>query len=82
MYGAEIQLHKLFSYLSPESRFSQSHPIRGMANKTLKKFNPSFRELYAKTGRLTIPPEQLRRSLSLQTPYSIRIGTGNDRVDG
>ena len=43
-----------------------------MANTALKKLSPVFRELYATTGRPSIPPEQLLRSLLLQILYSIR----------
>ena len=75
MRGSDIQQQKLFSYLSPESRVPQTHPLRPiriMADKALKELSPIFRELYSRTGRPSIPPEQLLRSLLLQILYSIR----------
>ena len=65
----------MFSYLSPDSRVPQDHPLRPiriMADTALKELSPVFRELYAKTGRHSIPPEQLLRSLLLQIFYTIR----------
>jgi len=75
MRGADTQQQKLFSYLSPDSRVPQNHPLRPiriMADTALKKLSPVFRELYATTGRPSIPPEQLLRSLLLQILYTIR----------
>ena len=43
-----------------------------MADKALKELSPVFRELYSRTGRPSIPPEQLLRSLLLQILYSVR----------
>ncbi|MCL1981167.1 MAG: IS5 family transposase [Proteobacteria bacterium] len=75
MRGHDIHQQKVFSYLSPEARVPQDHPlrpIRTMADAALKKLSPVFHELYAKTGRPSIPPEQLLRSLLLQIFYTIR----------
>ncbi len=75
MRGSDISQQKLFSYLSPDSRVPQTHPLRPiriMADKALKELSPVFRELYSKTGHPSIPPEQLLRSLLLQILYSIR----------
>jgi len=75
MRGHDIQQQKVFSYLSPESRVPQDHPlrpIRTMADTALKKLSPVFLERYATTGRPSIPPEQLLRSLLLQIFYTIR----------
>jgi len=75
MRGADIQQQKLFSYLSPDSRVPQTHPLRPiriMADKALKELSPVFRELYSRIGRPSIPPEQLLRSLLLQILYSVR----------
>ncbi|MCL2458140.1 MAG: transposase, partial [Desulfobulbus sp.] len=38
----------------------------------MKKLSPVFRELYAKTSRPSIPPEQLLRSQLLQILHTIR----------
>ncbi|MCL2459368.1 MAG: transposase [Desulfobulbus sp.] len=70
-----MQRQKKFSSLSPDSRVPQNHPlrrIRTIADPALKKLSPVIRELYSKTGRPSIPPEQLLRSLLLQILYTIR----------
>lgn len=75
MRGSDIQQQKLFSYVSPEARVPQSHPLRpilSMADKALKELSPVFSELYSVVGRPSIPPEKLLRSLLLQIFYSIR----------
>jgi transposase len=75
MRGTDTHQQMLFSYISPEARVPQDHPlrpIRKMADKALKKLSPVFRELYATVGRPSIPPEKLLRSLLLQILYSIR----------
>ena len=75
MRGSDISQQKLFSYLSPDSRVPQTHPLRPiriMADKALKELSPIFRELYSRIGRPSIPPEQLLRSLLLQILYLVR----------
>jgi transposase len=75
MRGSDTQQQMLFSYLSPEARVPQNHPlrpIREMADTALKDLSPIFRELYAAVGRPSIAPEKLFRSLLLQIFYSIR----------
>lgn len=75
MRGTDTHQQMLFSYISPEARVPQDHPlrpIRKMADKALKELSPVFRELYATVGRPSIPPEKLLRSLLLQVFYSIR----------
>ena len=70
MRGTDTHQQMLFSYISPEARVPQDHPvrpIRKMADKALKELSPVFRELYATVGRRpSIPPEKLLRSLLLQ----------------
>ena len=75
MRGSDTQQQKLFSYISPESRVPQSHPlrpIREMTNKALEDLSRMFKETYSKVGRPSIAPEKLLRSLLLQVLYSIR----------
>ncbi len=43
-----------------------------MTNRALSQLNGKFRKLYSRTGRPSIPPEQLLRALLLQVLYSIR----------
>lgn len=65
----------MFSYLSPEQRVPTDHPLRAIRTLTddaLRALSRRFGRLYAKTGRPSIPPEQLLRALLLQVLYSIR----------
>ena len=65
----------MFSYVSPERRVPQDHPLRAirqMMDEALRKLSPRFERLYAKTGRPSIPPERLLRALLLQVLYTIR----------
>jgi transposase len=65
----------LFSYVSLEARVPASHPlrlIRAVVDKALEVLSPRFEELYARTGRPSVPPEKLVRALLLQAFFSIR----------
>ena len=65
----------VFSYVSPEQRVSQDHPlrpIRAMADEALRQLQPRFSKLYSATGRPSIAPEKLLRGLLLQVLYSVR----------
>jgi transposase len=65
----------MFSYLSPEARVRQDHPLRAIRRLTddvFKRLSPRFARLYSDIGRPSIPPEQLLRALLLQSLYTIR----------
>ncbi len=65
----------MFSYVSTESRIPDDHPLRAtreMTNRALIQLDAKFRKLYSRTGRPSVPPEQLLRALLLQVLYSIR----------
>ena len=65
----------LFSYVSPEERVPQNHPLRRiqqLVRDVLKELIPSFGRLYAREGRPSVPPEQLLSALLLQVFYGIR----------
>jgi len=75
MRGADEQQSILFSYRSIEDRIPSDHPLRAMrqlVDPLLSELSPRFQELYAATGRPSIPPEQLLRALLLQVLYTIR----------
>src|SRR6266436_3738305 len=75
MRGKDEQQLNVFSYVSPEQRVPQDHPLRSlraMADEALQQLQPRFNRLYAKTGRPSIAPEKLLRALLLQALYSIR----------
>jgi transposase len=75
MRGDDEQQLGVFSYVSPEQRVPQDHPLRplrAMADEALSELRARFNKLYAKTGRPSIAPEKLLRALLLQVLYSVR----------
>src|SRR5476651_2567707 len=75
MRGKDEQQLDVFSYVSPEQRVPQDHPlrpIRVMTDEALRELQPRFHKLYAKTGRPSIAPEKLLRALLLQVLYTVR----------
>ena len=75
MRGGDPQQAAIFSYLSPEERIPQDHPlrtIRVLVEAVLKELSPQFDRLYSHTGRPSIAPEQLLRALLLQVLYTVR----------
>lgn len=75
MRGRDHQQADMYSYLSPEQRVRENHPlrkIRAMADEALASMSERFDGMYAKTGRPSIPPEKLLRAQLIQMLYSIR----------
>jgi transposase len=75
MRGDDLQQADMYSYLSPEQRVRENHPlrkVRAMADEALKNMSERFDAMYAKTGRPSIPPEKLLRAQLIQMLYSIR----------
>jgi transposase len=75
MRGTDQDQATMFSYVSPESRIPADHPLRvtrEMTNRALARLDRKFRKLYSRTGRPSVPPEQLLRALLIQVLYSIR----------
>jgi transposase len=75
MRGQDAQQGHRWSYLQPEQRVPQDHPlrpIRAMVDQALTDLSPRVALLYSHTGRPSIPPEQLLRVLLLQAFYSVR----------
>ena len=75
MRGAFRDQGGLFSYISPEARVPEHHPlrkIRELVREVLKDLSRTFGKLYASEGRPSIPPEQLLSALLLQVFYGIR----------
>jgi transposase len=75
MRGADEQSGSMFSYISPEERVPQDHPlraIRAITDRALERLSPRFGALYVNFGRPSVPPEKLLRALLVQALYSIR----------
>src|SRR5207249_431129 len=75
MRGDDQQQDGMFSYISPNKRVPQEHPlrrIRSIVDRVLDQLSPRFNKLYARAGRPSIAPEKLLRALLLQLLYSVR----------
>src|SRR5580700_449605 len=75
MRGKDNQQSAMFSYLSPEDRVPEDHPLRPvrlMADIALEALSPVFNRMYVAFGRPSIAPEKLLRALLLQVLYTIR----------
>jgi transposase len=75
MRGPDEQTSHLFSYVVPEHRVRQDHPLRAirqMTDAVLATLSPRFDRMYSDMGRPSIPPEQLLRALLVQSLYTIR----------
>jgi len=75
MRGDDQQQFDAFSYVRPEERVPEDHPLRPIrkaVEEVLRSMSRQFDQLYAETGRASIPPERLLRALLLQVFYSIR----------
>jgi len=75
MRGDDRQQADMYSYISPEQRVRESHPlrkIRAMTDEALKNMSDRFDQMYAKTGRPSIAPEKLLRAQLIQMLYSVR----------
>jgi transposase len=75
MRGADVTQEQLFSYRTLEARIPQNHPLRklrAVVDILLATLDDEFDELYARTGRGSIPPERLLRASLLQVLYTLR----------
>lgn len=75
MRGDDHQQAAMYSYLSPEQRVPADHPlrvIREMSDEVLAGMSRQFDRMYAQTGRPSIAPEKLLRTLLLQVLYTVR----------
>jgi transposase len=75
MRGEDKQQGAMFSYLSPEQRVPEEHPlraIRAMVDTALQGLSKEFDRIYSAEGRPSIAPEKLLRALLLQVLYTVR----------
>jgi transposase len=65
----------MLCFISPEERIPKDHPIRRikeMADEELRRLSPVFSQMYSTTGRPSIPPERVLKSLLLIALFSVR----------
>ena len=75
MRGTDEQQEWMFSYISAEKRVPKDHPLRAirtLVDVIFAEMSPRFASLYSKTGRPSIAPEKLLRTLLLQVLYMVR----------
>src|SRR5437588_6804264 len=86
MRGNEDQQGEVFSYIPLEKRVGADHPLRKIrvtADRALSELGAWFDQLYSRTGRPSVTPEQLLRGLILQALYTIRSERQlMDQIDG
>lgn len=75
MRGFSDSQPMMIAYISLEKRVPKDHPIRkikAMADQELKALSRVFDKMYSQTGRPSIPPERVLKSLLLIAFYSVR----------
>jgi len=75
MRGRPERQATMLSFITPEQRVPQGHPIRWikvLADQELKRLSPVFAQMYSTTGRPSIPPETILKSLLLIALFSVR----------
>lgn len=75
MRGTHEKQATMLSLISPEQRVPGDHPLRRikeMADKELLRLSPVFNKMYSTTGRPSIPPERVLKSMLLIALYSVR----------
>src|SRR5947209_3698932 len=75
MRGLDSKQSTMFSFVSPEQRVPESHPLRpikAMADEVLASMSRTFSRMYSKVGRPSIPPERLLKSQVLIALYTVR----------
>lgn len=75
MRGHAPKQSSMLCLISVEDRVRKDHPLRpikALADATLQRLSPLFDEIYANSGRRSVPPERLLKAILLQVLYSIR----------
>lgn len=75
MRGENTKQSSMLMLMSPETRVPATHPLRSikkLADAALTKLSPVFDEMYASSGRPSIPPERLLKSMLLIALYTVR----------
>jgi transposase len=75
MRGKNTKQSSMLCLMSPEERVPVDHPLRAikkLADAALATLSPTFDQMYASTGRSSVPPERLLKSMLLIALYSVR----------
>jgi len=75
MRGADTKPASMLCLMSPESRVPDNHPLRGIKRITddvLNDMSSLFDAMYAETGRPSVAPERLLKSMVLMALYTVR----------
>jgi transposase len=75
MRGVADKQGMMFLVFNLEDKVQRDHPLRrikSLADEELKKLSPVFKRMYSYTGRPSIPPERILKSLLLIALYSVR----------
>ena len=75
MRGVADKQGMMLLVLNLEDRIQRDHPLRrikSLADEELKKLSPVFKRMYSHTGRPSIPPERILKSMLLIALYSVR----------
>lgn len=75
MRGKNTKQSSMLCLMSPEERVPSGHPLRGikkLSDAALAELSPVFDEMYAASGRPSVPPERLLKSMLLIALYSVR----------
>lgn len=75
MRGKTVRQVTMLSATTPDDLVPQDHPIRRIkpvVEAVLSSLGPTLDRMYAKTGRLSVPPEHLLKASVLMALFSIR----------
>lgn len=75
MRGSNDNQSGLMTFFILADRIPREHPLRALdalLRESERALAPTFAQMYAKTGRPSIPPERILRALLLQALFSIR----------
>ena len=75
MRGEDAKQATMFSFLSPERRVPQDHPLRlikALTDAVLATMSKRFDQMYSRVGRPSIPPERLLKAQILMALYTVR----------
>jgi transposase len=75
MRGTDTKQASMYCLMSPESVVPAGHPIRAikkLTDEVLAGLSVTFDQMYAATGRPSIPPERLLKATVLMALYTVR----------